>query len=119
MMRVAMRKAKLYLKLVLIVAVVVLCSVVLCNNRNNRTAVWFFTDYQEVNVLKLMLVTAVVSVFSFWVLSTVIHVWKEWREISGQVAQQEREKQLQTRTRELDERERRLKEKTEESPPGT
>lgn len=118
MMSVAIKKAKLYLKLVLVVGVVVLSSVVLCNNRNNRTDVWFFANYQGVNVLKLMLATSVFSIFSFWILCTMFGMWRDWRELSAEQTRQDREAKLATRSQELDERERKLNEESGHSPPG-
>ena len=52
-MNVAIKKAKLYVKLVLVAVVVVMAVLVLFGNRNNKADVWFFKSYEDVNVLKL------------------------------------------------------------------
>ena len=114
-MNVAFKKTKLYVKLVLIIFVVITSAVVLLNNRANQATVWFFKEYKNVNVLKLMLVTAVASIISFWILSTAFKLWKDWREVSLQVAHQQKEKQLEQRAEALNEQERRIGEKVDET----
>ena len=68
-MNVAIKKAKLYVKLVLIALVVIMAVVVLVMNYTRNADVWFFKGYENVNVLKLLLVTAVISIVSFWILT--------------------------------------------------
>ena len=110
-MNVAIQKAKLYVKLVLIAVVVVMVVLVLFSNRNNNANVWFFKDYAEVSVLRLLLVTAIISIISFWILTTGFKLAREWREVSKQVAHQEKIKQLDTKADELDKQEQRIDDK--------
>ncbi len=110
-MSVAIKKAKLYVKLVLIAVVVVIIGLVLFKNHGNEANVWFFKEYPKVNVLKLLLVTAVVSIISFWVLTTGFKLIKEWREVSKQVAHQEKIKQLDSKADKLDKQEQRIDDK--------
>ncbi|MCH8914005.1 MAG: hypothetical protein IIA33_10620, partial [Planctomycetes bacterium] len=93
-MNVAIKKAKLYVKLVLIAVVVVMVVSVVCNNRGNHADVWFFKEHEEVDVLKLLLYTAIISIISFWILTTGFKLTRQWREVSRQVAHQEKIKQL-------------------------
>ncbi len=110
-MSVAIKKAKLYVKLVLIAVVVVMAVLVLFGNRNNNADVWFFKGYEDVNVLKLLLVTAIISIISFWILTAGFKLFREWREVSKQVAHQEKIKQLDTKADELEEQEQRIDDK--------
>ena len=107
-MSVAIKKTKLYFKLVLIAVVVIMVVLVLFKNSGNQATVWFFKEFESVNVLKLLLVTAVISIISFWILSTVFKLSREWREVSKQVAQQEKEKQLEQKAQAMQEREQRI-----------
>ncbi len=110
-MSVAIKKAKLYLKLVLIAVVVVMIVLVVCNNRDKDASVWFFKEYPQVNVLKLLLVTAVISIISFWILTTGFKLARQWREVSRQVAHQEKIKQLDSKADELEKQEQRIDDK--------
>ncbi|MCH8053265.1 MAG: hypothetical protein IH895_04325 [Planctomycetes bacterium] len=110
-MNVAIKKAKLYVKLVLIAVVVVMAVLVLFGNRNNNADVWFFKSYEDVNVLKLLLVTAVISIISFWILTTGFKLARQWREVSKQVAHQEKIKQLDSKADELEKQEQRIDDK--------
>ncbi len=110
-MNVAIKKTKLYVKLVLIAVVVVMAVVVLAMNYSRKADVWFFKSHQDVNVLKLLLVTAIVSIISFWILTTGFKLIREWREVSKQVAHQEKVKQLDSKVDELEKQEQRIDDK--------
>ena len=107
-MSVAIRKTRLYVKLVLIALVVVMVVAVLFKNRNYHAAVWFFREYQDVNLLKLLLVTAVLSIFSFWILSMVFKLNREWRELARQTAHEEQVRQLDEKAKALAKQEQRI-----------
>lgn len=107
-MSVAIRKAKLYVKLVLVAVVVLMVVVVLVKNHGRQADVWFFTEYEDVSVLKLLLVTAIVSILSFWILSTVFKLWRDWRELAEQAVRQQREQKLDAREGVLKEQEQRI-----------
>ncbi len=110
-MNVAIKKAKLYVKLVLIAVVVVMVVSVVCNNRGNHADVWFFKEHREVDVLKLLLYTAIISIISFWILTTGFKLTRQWREVSRQVAHQEKIKQLDSKADELAKQEQRIDDK--------
>ncbi len=110
-MNVAIKKTKLYVKLVLIALVVIMAVVVLVMNYSRKADVWFFKGYEDVNVLKLLLVTAVISIISFWILTTGFKLAKQWREVSKQVAHQEKIKRLDSKADELEKQEQRIDDK--------
>ena len=107
-MSVAIRKTRLYVKLVLIALVVIMVVLVLIENYGRKADVWFFGEYQDVNVLKLLLVTAVVSIFSFWILSMVFKLTREWRELAKQTAHEEQVRQLDQKAQALAKQEQRI-----------
>lgn len=107
-MSVAIRKAKLYVKLVLVAVVILGVVVVLVKNHGRQADVWFFAEYENVSVLKLLLVTAIVSIVSFWILSTVFKLWRDWRELAEQAVRQQREQKLGAREEALQEQEQRI-----------
>ena len=110
-MNVAIKKTKLYVKLVLIALVLIMAVVVLVMNYSRQADVWFFKAYEEVNVLKLLLVTAVISIISFWILTTGFKLTREWREVSKQVAHQEKLKELDSKADDLVKQEQRIDDK--------
>ncbi len=110
-MNVAIKKTKLYVKLVLIAVVVVMIGLVLFKNRGNEANVWFFKEYEKVDVLKLLLYTAIISIISFWILTTGFKLTKEWREVSKQAEHQEKIKQLDSKADELQKQEQRIDDK--------
>ena len=110
-MNVAIKKARLYVKLVLIAVVVVMVVLVLFNNRNNEANVWFFKEFPNLNVLKLLLYTAIISIISFWILTTGFKLARQWREVSKQVAHQEKMKQLDSKADALEKQEQRIDDK--------
>jgi type VI protein secretion system component VasK len=110
-MSVAIKKVKLYVKLVLIALVVIMVVWVLAKNYNRQADVWFFKAYEDVNVLKLLLYTAIISIISFWILTTGFKLTREWREVSKQVAHQEKLKQLDSKADELSRQEQRIDDK--------
>ena len=110
-MNVAIKKTKLYVKLVLIALVVIMAVVVLVMNYSRKADVWFFKGHENVNVLKLLLVTAIISIISFWILTTGFKLVRQWREVSKQVAHQEKIKQLDSKADELEKQEHRIDDK--------
>ncbi|MHC4442111.1 MAG: hypothetical protein ACYTF1_07725 [Planctomycetota bacterium] len=84
-------------------------------NRHHKADIWFFRSYQQVNVLWLILVTAVASVLGWWVVSKIISVVREVRQLRRSA---KREKQLDEQRRmadQLAEREKRIDEKVSRS----
>ncbi len=110
-MRLALRQIKVYLRLALVLTVLVVVAVVLFNNRNYSTPVWFFgltNPERPLNVVWLIIWTATATRTAQWVFSFGWGLWREMRELKRvRATQQEKEAQEQ-RAVELDERERRL-----------
>jgi len=104
-MGIAFKQFKLYFKLIIIGLVVLVLVLTLFMNRSNVASVWFFKEYTGVNVLKLMLLTAVGAIICFWFLTMTLKIWKEWRSVSQEAAEQERLIQLEQRTKELEQKE--------------
>jgi len=80
-MALALRKIKIYAKLAVIVAVVLVVLLVVWFNRKHQVTVWFFGTFEDLNVLWLICITAVASVFGFWMVSKVRSTVKEFRQL--------------------------------------
>lgn len=115
-MSLAFKRFKVYLRTLLSALVVVVVGLVLVMNRNHEVAVWFFwlTDPDEtVNVVWVMLCTALATLAIWCVVSRGVTLLREVREVRRlQMAKASDERQ-KARAAELDERERRLDEKLE------
>lgn len=115
-MSLAFKRFKVYLRTLLSALVVVVVGLVLFKNRNHEVAVWFFwlTDPDEtVNVVWVMLCTALATLAVWCVVSRGVTLLREVREVRRlQLAKASDERQ-KARAAELDERERRLDEKLE------
>ncbi len=113
-MRLALHRIKVYCKLALMAAVAIVVLLVVVCNRQNEAKVWFFTTFEKVNVLYLILITAVGSVALFWVIMRIRGVLREVRQLrkerraAEQLAQQQRlAEQLASQEKRIDEKIRR------------
>ena len=125
-MSLAIKRFKVYVRVTLIVVVAVAIGLVLFKNRDNEVSFWFFgltEDNAQINIVWLMLCTAVGSLLSWWVLSFGWGLWRDLREVKRRQAMDRVTKELAKREAELDERDRRIDEKlkraiTHENEPG-
>src|SRR5512146_1663512 len=113
-MGLALRRIKVYCKLALMAAAAAVVLLVIVCNRDNEARVWFFKDYERVNVLYLILMTAASSIALFWVTTRirgVLHearqVREEQRETAKLAAQKKMADELADREKRIDEKLRR------------
>ncbi|MCK4660419.1 MAG: hypothetical protein KAV82_12925 [Phycisphaerae bacterium] len=110
-MRLAFGRIKVYSKLTLIVLVMIAIGVVLWKNRDHQVNIWFFGLVHKetsINVIWVMLYTALGALVSYWVLSLVRGLWKDVRKAANESALREKEKRQQERAKELQEQEKRI-----------
>lgn len=93
------------------VAAFIGAALIVFMNRNYETSFWAGRKYEDVPTLWLMLLTAVVSVLVFWLLSKVRRVWKELTEVRAQKQQAALNAESEKRRKELEQQERRIDEK--------
>jgi len=114
-MTLALKRVKVYLKLIATCTVVVIVLLVVLMNRSNTADVWFFGRYRDVNVVWLIAVTSVSSVLGWWGVRRVFRVVRELREVRRA---RRKELQLDEQRRladELAEREKKIDEKIRRS----
>jgi hypothetical protein len=114
-MNLALRRIKVYCKLALVGAILIAILLVVLLNRNNNADVWFFKDYKGINVLYLILVTAIVSIALFWVTTRIRGIVREAREVQKARQAAEQSAQHQKLAEELADREKRIDEKLRRS----
>ncbi len=115
-MSLALQRFTVYLRVAVVAVVVGTVGIVLFKNRSNSVPVWFFgftNESKPVNVVWLMLTTAVGSLTVWRLVWFARGLWRDLRALQerdrvGALAEMER-RQTQ-RAAELDERERRLTE---------
>ncbi len=107
-MKLVLRRVKVYAKLILILAAIVLTLVVVLKNQENTADIWFFKPYTDINVLWLILIIAVSSVVGWWGIRKIFGVLRELREVRRAAEADRRLQEQQRLARELAERERRI-----------
>ena len=117
-MSLAFKKIKVYTNLTLFLIVAVAIGAVLIKNRSHYVRIWFFglvDPETEVNVVWLMLWTAVGAVVSWWVLGFTVSLIKDARKLRRESEFQQRERVQQERAARLDEREKRIDQKVNQA----
>lgn len=109
-MNLAFRRIAVYGKLALIGAIAVVLAVIVWMNRANRVDFWLFGRHEDVNVLYIILISAVVSVAVFWIVTRVRGVLRELQAVRAEKVRAVEEAARQRQTSELAEREKRLDE---------
>lgn len=113
-MTLAMKRVTVYIRTTLVVLVVGAVGLVLFKNRSNYVEVWFFgiTDESKpVNVVWLMLSTALGTLTAWRVVWFARGLWRDLREVALLKAKEEADRQHKQRAAELEEQERRIEEK--------
>ena len=72
-------EVKAWARLILIVAMIIAGMLVVVMNRNNQTDLWFFHDFEDVAVLWLIAITAVVSIIGWRIILGVRGAYVELR----------------------------------------
>ena len=114
-MGLAVKRIKVYLKLGAIIAIVLVALLIVFMNRNHKADIWFFGYYQQINVLWLILVTAIVSVIGWLVVSKIIGVVREVRQLRQAAAMEQQLDEQRRMAEQLTEREKRIDEKVRQS----
>ncbi len=110
-MSLAFRRLKVYVRLVLVLALLGAISLVLIRNRGHDVHVWFFglTDVNEpVNVVWVMLSTAGIALISWWVLRFAWGLWRDLRSLAREDVQRAAKKDLEAREKQVADRERKM-----------
>jgi hypothetical protein len=113
-MTLAIKQVKVYLRTIAVALVVGAIGLVLFKNRANYVEVWFFgltDESKKVNVVWLMLSTALGTLTAWRIVWFARGLWRDMREVAKQKAIEEATKLQERRTAELEERERRIEEK--------
>ena len=113
-MSLAFKRIKVYTKLTLVVIVALAIGAVFLKNRDHEVRFWFFglvDDQARINVVWLIVCTAVGAIFSWWVLLAALGPIKDMREVRRESEFQKREKAQQEMAQKLREQERRIDEK--------
>jgi len=80
-MNLAFKRIKVYLKLVVMVAVATLCVVLVVANRKNTVTIWFFKEFTDINVLWLMAATASSAILIWRIVNLAGGVFRDMKEL--------------------------------------
>ncbi len=117
-MSLAFKRLKVYVRVSLVFLLGAAIVLVLFMNRANKVAFWFFwirDKDEQVNVVWLILWTAVATLVSWWVFAFGWGLWRDMREVKRAEASKRAEGRLAEREAEIDERERRIDRKVKEA----
>lgn len=114
-MNLALRTFAVYCKLALAGAVGVLVAVVVWMNSDNRVNFWLLRTHEQVNVLYIILITAITSIVVFWILLKIRGVLRDLRGVRAEKLKAEAAAAQQRQAAELAAREKRLDEKLRRS----
>jgi len=114
-MTLALKQVKVYFKFAAIIAAIVVVLLVVLMNRNRTADVWFFREYSDVNVLWLILVTAVLAIVGWWGIRKVVGVLRDLRELRRSREVQRKMDEQRRLAEEMTEREKRIDEKLQRS----
>jgi len=117
-MTLAIQRAKVYLRTFIVVMVVGAIVLVLFKNRANYVEIWFFgltDESKKVNVVWLLLSTALGTLTAWRVIWFARGLWRDLREVARQKAIEETDRQHKQRVAELEQRERRIEEQLRKS----
>lgn len=113
-MSLAFKQLRVYVRLVIVLLVVGAVALVLVQNRSHEARIWFFwltDDEKPVNVVWLMVCTAVGALLSWWTLSLAWSLIRDMREVKRQRAVQDAARRLDEREAALAEREQSLEDR--------
>ena len=110
-MSLVLRQIKVYARIVLLVAVVLVVGLVILYNRSNTVDVWFFASYRDVIVLWLLACTAFGSVLALWIVAWSLGLWRDVRELGREAEREKSEQQQRELATKLAETEKRIDEK--------
>ena len=113
-MSLAFKQISVYTKLILVLIVALAVGTVLVKNRNSMVTIWFFglvESDKPINVLWLLLCTAVGSVVCWWVFLKALHLVREMREVAQEKQARKATELQEQRARELTAQEERIDER--------
>ncbi len=108
---VAFQQLKVYVRAGLLLVVAVVVALVFLNNRGHSVSIWFFgltDDQKPVNVVWLMLCTAVATLVVWWTGSLAWGLLRDMREVKRRRNIDAANKVIEGRAADLDKRERRI-----------
>jgi len=114
-MALALKRFKVYLKLIAISVAVAIGLLVVLKNLKRTADVWFFHEYKEVCVLWLILVTSVLSIAGWWGVRKVIGVLRDFRDLRRAQETQRQVDEQRRLAEDLAQREKRIDQKVRRS----
>jgi len=120
-MRLAIRTITVYLRVLVVLLVVGAIGLILFNNRSYTVNVWLFglTDAgTPVNVVWVMLATAVSTLAAWWIVSLGRGLVHDLREVRRERDSAQKQKLTEQRVAELDARQRRVEDQLKHSEAG-
>jgi len=114
-MSLLLRRIRVYGKLGGMILLALAILLVVFMNRNNTARVWFFGMGGEVSTLWLIVVTALVSVATFWIGTKVVRTVRQLRALRQEARLKAAAEEQARLAKKLEEQERRIDEKLQDA----
>ena len=111
-MSLAWKRFRVYFRLIIAIVVLGAIGLVLIKNKNHTVKVWFFglvNPQSEINVLWVILWTALFTRIAWFLMSFSLHLWQDYREVKKADLRRELDEQQKRREADLLDREQRLR----------
>ncbi len=77
------QKIKVWSKFIGTLVIIIAAGLVIFMNRNNKTDVWVFHNFQQVGVLWIIIISAVVALIGWKILGTLRQTIKELKQLGN------------------------------------
>ncbi|MCH7719581.1 MAG: hypothetical protein IH988_01140 [Planctomycetes bacterium] len=110
-MPLAFKRIKVYVRLIVLVAVALAVGTLLVKNSSRTVTVWFMGEYEDVKVLWLVLCVGLGSIVVYWLMGTLVGLRRDLRELDRAAKLNKREVEQRALAKKLTEQEQRIDEK--------
>ena len=110
-MALAFKRIKVYVRLIVLVAVALAVGALVFLNRSHKATVWFISEYQDVNVVWLALCVGLGSIVVYWLMGTLVSLRRDMRELDQAAKLEKREAEQRALAQKLTDQEKRIDEK--------
>jgi len=105
------KRIKVYFRVLLLAAMLLVVASVIYMNRSNRVDVWFFKSYESINVVWLLVCTAFGSIAAWSIVLATRGVWRDMVELKRSAAADKANRESHEHLAKLAEAEKRIDQK--------
>jgi len=77
-----MQKIKAWVRLILTIAIILAAVLIIFKNWENQTNLWLIYSFKDVPVIRLLIVTSLVTLVGFWIVKGVYRAYRDVKQTS-------------------------------------